>query len=230
MAGSIGPWKVCPSSPRRAFSETCAQTYVYGAWSACSPSWATKRQIELMIGQMCCRKWTLNWNEIEDLILVGSCPRSPSDVDRLVDEAGVQSIVCLQSDACFEALKIDWPAIRERALERGVVMTRIAVRDFDHNDQANMLPEAVRALAGQMHHDRRTYVHCTAGINRATLTAVGYLTFVKKMHLDDAVRLVKERRPVAHPYIDCWKTVHHRLLEGRGEEIGYISGEIYKER
>jgi len=151
-------------------------------------------------------------------------------VDRLVDEAGVEAIICLQSDACFEALKIDWPSIRERAMERGVVMTRIAVRDFDHNDQANMLPEAVRTLAGQIHHNRRTYVHCTAGINRATLTTVGYLTFMRGMNLDDAVRVVKERRSVAHPYIDCWRTVHKRLLDGRGEELGYLSGQIYKER
>jgi hypothetical protein len=52
-----------------------------------------------------------------------------------VDEAGIQAIICLQSDDCFKALKIDWPAIRKRALERGVVMSRVAVRDFDHNDQ-----------------------------------------------------------------------------------------------
>ena len=55
--------------------------------------------------------------------------------DRLVEEAGAEAILCLQSGLCHEALQIDWPAIRERALERGVVITRVAVRDFDHNDQ-----------------------------------------------------------------------------------------------
>ncbi len=29
-----------------------------------------------------CRRWTLNWDKIEDNIIVGSCPRSPSDVVR----------------------------------------------------------------------------------------------------------------------------------------------------
>lgn len=29
---------------------------------------------------ICCRQWTLNWNEIDDKILVGSCPRSTKDV------------------------------------------------------------------------------------------------------------------------------------------------------
>ena len=55
--------------------------------------------------------------------------------DRLVEEAGAEAILCLQSSLCHEALQIDWLAIRERALERGVVITCVAVRDFDHNDQ-----------------------------------------------------------------------------------------------
>ena len=42
-----------------------------------------------------------------------------------------------------------------------------------------MLPEAVRLLHLLVTNGKRVYVHCTAGINRATLTTVGYLTFVK---------------------------------------------------
>ena len=44
-------------------------------------------------------------------------------------------IVVVQSDACFEAMQIDWPVVRQQAIHRGVIMTRVAVRDFDHNDQ-----------------------------------------------------------------------------------------------
>ena len=42
-----------------------------------------------------------------------------------------------------------------------------------------MLPEAVRLLHLLVSSGKHVYVHCTAGINRATLTTVGYLTFVK---------------------------------------------------
>ena len=45
--------------------------------------------------------------------------------------------------------------------------------------QALMLPEAVRLLHLLISSGKRVYVHCTAGINRATLTTVGYLTFLK---------------------------------------------------
>jgi len=72
-----------------------------------------------------------------------------------------------------------------------------------------MLPEAVRALAGHLQAGRKTYVHCTAGINRATLTVVGFLTLMEGMELDKAVTFVRERRPQAHPYVDCFKVGPH---------------------
>lgn len=174
--------------------------------------------------------WTLNWDRINDNIIVGSCPRSPSDVDRLVDEAGIDAIICLQSELCHEALQIEWKPIRERAIARGATITRVAVRDFDHGDQALMLPEAVRTLHLLLSMGKKVYVHCTAGINRATLTVVGYLTFVEGMDLDSAVEMVKTRRPQAHPYIDCWKTVRGRLLEGRDKELTGLAKQIYRQR
>jgi protein-tyrosine phosphatase len=59
-----------------------------------------------------------------------------------------------------------------------VPIVRVSVRDFDRLDQAKMLPEMVRKLACFRAMGKRTYVHCTAGINRASLTVLGHLTFV----------------------------------------------------
>lgn len=175
-------------------------------------------------------RWTLNWNSITSNIIVGSCPRSPGDIDRMVDEAGIDAILNLQSNLCFEALKIPYDAIRKRAVERGVRLERVEIRDFDHADQSLMLPVAVRLLNSLLARGMKVYVHCTAGINRATLTTVGHLTFVQQMDLEEAVAIVKSARPVAHPYIDCWIEVRRRLLEGRREEVTRISEEIYAAR
>ena len=164
-------------------------------------------------------RWTLNWDRITDGIVVGSCPRSAADIDTIATQSGCDAILCLQCDLCHDALSIDWPVLRERAVAHGIVMTRVAVRDFDHNDQALMLPEAVKMLYVLLSMGKKVYVHCTAGINRATLTVVGYLTFVKGMHLDGALSLVKTARPQAHPYVDCWRTVRARLLAGRQDEV-----------
>ncbi|DBA89283.1 hypothetical protein WJX77_002609 [Trebouxia sp. C0004] len=182
------------------------------------------------VGPMDQWRWSLNWDTITTEIVVGSCPRSAPDIDRMVDEAGISAIICLQSDACFEAMQIDWAVVRQQAIERGVIMTRVAVRDFDHNDQALMLPEAVRLLHLLVSSGKRVYVHCTAGINRATLTTVGYLTFVKGMGLDDALHKVKTARPQAHPYVDCWKRVRACMIHDRKEEIEGVAKTLYKER
>ncbi|RMZ52098.1 hypothetical protein APUTEX25_001292, partial [Auxenochlorella protothecoides] len=150
--------------------------------------------------------------------------------DRIVEEGRATAILSLQSDACLEALGIDYPALHARACARGLLAARVAVRDFDHDDQAAMLPEAVRALHTLLAMGHRVYVHCTAGINRATLTTVGYLTFVQGLGLEEALRAVREARPQAHPYVDCWRTVRRRLVEGRGDEVGHAARAIFNTR
>ncbi|CAI7893746.1 unnamed protein product, partial [Closterium sp. NIES-54] len=175
-------------------------------------------------------RWTLNWNHILPNLIVGSCPRSPDDVDRIADEAGATAIMNLQSDLCFDALKIPFESIRARAVERGVLLARVPIRDFDHGDQAFMLPEAVRVVNVLLHRGHTVYVHCTAGINRASLTCVAYLYFVQGLRRDEAVTLVKNARPVAHPYLDCLADAKRRLLEGRQEEMTALATQIYEQR
>jgi hypothetical protein len=51
----------------------------------------------------------------------------------------------MQSDGCFEALRIDYKGLRDKGAELGLVMSRVAIWDFNHNDQALMIPEAVRS-------------------------------------------------------------------------------------
>lgn len=185
--------------------------------------------------------WTLNWDYLtldgdnqvietpseEEMrgakIMIGSCPRSAGDVDRLVDEAGVEAIVCLQCSLCHEAMDIDWESVRRRAVERGVMITQVSVRDFDRLDQAKMLPEAVRKLATFQALGKKTYVHCTAGINRASLTVVGYLTFVQQFELEHALRCVRECRPQANPYVVSWEIARERMLANRLEDLYLFS-------
>lgn len=45
-------------------------------------------------------QWTLNWDPVLPGVIIGSCPRAPADVARLAKEAGVEAIVCLQSEVC----------------------------------------------------------------------------------------------------------------------------------
>jgi len=174
-------------------------------------------------------QWTLNWDPItytEDRgaqIIIGSCPRSAADIQRLKQEIGIDAIVSLQSDVCMQAMNIDFDPLYQEACKNNILYTRVPVYDFDRIDQAAMLPEMVRRLASMIAVGRRTYVHCTAGINRATLTVLGYLTFVKGMELNAALELVQTQRPQAYPYVDCWKLSRERQLAGKEHDIYLLS-------
>ena len=45
---------------------------------------------------------------------------------------------------------------------------------------------------------RKVYVHCNAGVGRAPTIAAGYL-IVSSLTLEDALRVIKEKRPKASP-------------------------------
>ena len=109
--------------------------------------------------------------------------------------------------------------MRAACAKRGVLWMRVAVRDFDRLDQAAMLPDMVRMLNASTTLGKRTYVHCTAGINRASLTVVGLLTLARGWPLDDALAHVREARPQANPYVEPWRVARTRLLAGREEEL-----------
>lgn len=148
-------------------------------------------------------RWTLNWSEVRHDIVVGSCPVRPSDVDRIVEDGRAEAVLSLQTDDCRAAVGVEAEVAR-RAVERGLVVVNVPMRDFDPGEQRRCLPDAVRALAALVSGGRRTYVHCTAGVNRGPLVVLGYLTFVEGMSVDDAIGLIQAARPEASPYWDAY--------------------------
>lgn len=165
-------------------------------------------------------RWTLNWDVISPYdIMIGSCPRSAGDVARIAKEAGATAILSLQCDDCLDALKVDVHEVSKAAARHRVLWARVPTRDFDSRDQANGLPHASRALGALMLLGHRVYVHCTAGINRAALTVLAYLTDIKGVPLDEAYKLVRERRSQANPYLESWKAARAHMLAGREDEV-----------
>ena len=66
-----------------------------------------------------------------------------------------------------------WDAIRQRAIEREVVITRVAVRDFDHGDQVGARTPQIGATG----HSRRRCMYqwpfSSSGSSRRLSTAAG---------------------------------------------------------
>ncbi len=148
--------------------------------------------------------WTLNWGEIRRDLVIGSCPIRPSDIDRIHDDTGVSAVLSVQTEECRTALGIDYNELEEHASSRGLLLLNAPMRDFDGEDQRKRLPCAVQRFGELLTGGHRTYVHCTAGINRAPLVALAYLTFVEGMAVPDAVALINRGRPEASPYWDAY--------------------------
>lgn len=153
--------------------------------------------------------WTLNWNEIREDILVGSCPISVADIDCIREQTHATAILSIQSDQCRAAFDINYEKHQSHAARCGLVLVNAPMRDFDPAHQRQRLGDAVHALHRLLDAKHRVYVHCTAGINRAPLTVLTYLTFVEGMTIDEAMRLIHDARPEAapywEPYHNCWQ-------------------------
>ena len=142
----------------------------------------------------------INFSRILDNLIVGSCPASAMDAKRLA-QAGITAVVNLQSDADFERLGIDWMALENLYHELGVAVYRIPMIDFDEADIGRLLPQAAHSLNRALGLGHRVYLHCTAGKERSPTTAVAWMAWYGGYSMDEALRLVREARPV-NPYED----------------------------
>lgn len=158
-------------------------------------------------------KWTLNWDEIRDDLVIGACPMSPEDIDTIHDQTGATALLSVQTDDCRKAFDIDYDAHQVHAGRKGLVMVNAPMRDFDPPDQRRRLPRAVARLHELLGDGHKVYVYCTAGINRSPLTVLAYLTFVEGMARDAAMQLILDGRVVAEPYWEAYNACYRDLLD-----------------
>ncbi|MCB1826365.1 MAG: dual specificity protein phosphatase family protein [Candidatus Competibacteraceae bacterium] len=173
--------------------------------------------------------WRLNWDTIRHDLTIGSCPRGPADLDRLQTEARISAVLSLQHDECLEELEIDYPRLARHGRARGLRMERSPMRDFDPEDQRRRLPEVLRVLHGLLSQDHRVYLHCTAGINRSSLAAVAYLTWIEGQSLDEAMALLQRARPGISPYWDAYEGCRRDLIAPHAHRIRQRAAELSRQ-
>jgi len=98
-------------------------------------------------------------------------------------------------------------------------MARAPMRDFNPGEQRQRLPIAVHRLWELITDRHRVYVHCTAGLGRSALTVLGYLTFVEGYTPDEAIHLLKSKRPGVIPSLEAYDGCRADLLNPRHEEV-----------
>lgn len=175
--------------------------------------------------------WSLNWGEVTPRIVVGTCPMRPDDLQTIAQCSKVSAVLSLQHDDCHAYWKIDYQEMQRAAVRLGLTLARCPIRDFDIADMRRWLPTAIAELAALQQDGHRTYVHCTAGLGRAPLTVLGYLTLVEGQDPELAIQLILKGRPGAvpaweayHGCCDDLDATHRQAIERRAYEL-YQRGE-----
>jgi atypical dual specificity phosphatase len=172
--------------------------------------------------------WSLNWGEITPTLVVGTCPMTPLDLERIRDEARVSAVMSLQHDDCYRYWNIDFSDMVFTASRLGLTLARHSIRDFDIEDMRRQLPAAMALLAKLQMTGHRTYVHCTAGLGRAPLTVLGYLTLVERLDPEDAIRMILHGRPGAVPAWEAYHGCVEDLVELHRGSIERKAYELYE--
>ncbi|KAL6552762.1 Phosphoglucan phosphatase DSP4, chloroplastic [Orobanche hederae] len=175
----------------------------------------------------------MNYNFIRPDLIVGSCPQTPADVDKL-RSIGVKTIFCLQQDSDLDMLLkmqcslflgpsvqffryfgVDITTIHEYANSCGDIQhLRAEIRDFDAFDLRMRLPAVVSKLHSAINRNGGvTYIHCTAGLGRAPATALAYMFWVQGYTLNEAHTLLMSKRS-CFPKLDAIKSATADILTG----------------
>lgn len=156
----------------------------------------------------------MDFDQILPSVLLGSCPESTEDVDRLIRDASVTAVLSLQTEEDFDYLNLDWDRFQAHYQGLGIEVRRVPVRDFDQEDLRENLPDCVDALRRLLDDDHTVYVHCNLGIGRSPSVVTAYLHWVRGWDLDEALDHVTGCRACS-PNLDAIRLAGEDLLNGR---------------
>ena len=131
-------------------------------------------------------------------IYIGPYPQSLDDF-KLISEAGINSILNVQSDKDLIFRQINHQLQLKQAKNLGIKINRYPMEDFNQEDLAEKLKGAGDLLHKLLKEGNTVYVHCTAGMSRAAATVIIYLVLYENYTVEEAANFCKKHRPVICP-------------------------------
>ncbi|MEW6732556.1 MAG: dual specificity protein phosphatase family protein [Acidobacteriota bacterium] len=147
---------------------------------------------------------TINYNQIVQELYVGTVPRLIQDVELLKRECAISAVLNLQTDEDMLWYNVDWPSIQQYYNSCQIQAWRTPVRDFDPEDLKNKVWHCAATLDSIIRAGHRTYLHCTAGINRSPTVAIAYLYRYRGYDLNTAIKMMLDCRS-CDPCMDALK-------------------------
>lgn len=136
---------------------------------------------------------------VTEELIIGTQLLDESDFS-VLSGLGVKGILGLQDDKDLGRVGIRFEVLRQVADRYGIEYRRCPIRDFDPGELVNRMPRCLSELDDLVTRYGRSYVHCTAGINRSVGIVLSYLVLNRHMTVKGAYDLIQSVRPQASPY------------------------------
>ena len=145
----------------------------------------------------------MSLSQISAQVMVGSTPKDVGDVRELCDKHGVTSVLSLQTNADLRSRGINIDLLETQYQKREMNFQRFPIDDVSPEDMAQKILQPIQYLVDQVNKDKLVYVHCNAGICRATSTVLGYLYLEQGMTMQQGLEYIRSKRPIANPYVSA---------------------------
>jgi len=148
----------------------------------------------------------LSSNSITKQVIVGSAPVNESDIQHLKLHYGVDSVINLQTQKDLQVRNINLENLLTIYQQHQIELYQFPILDVDADDMAKKILPAILKLTTLVKDNKTIYVHCNAGICRATSTVLGYLNLYEGMSLEEGLAFIRSKRPIANPYLSAVKS------------------------
>jgi protein-tyrosine phosphatase len=128
-------------------------------------------------------------------------------------EEGVEAVLAIQSAEDHSSHQISPHYLQLLCTEFSITYRTHSILDANAVDFIEKCLGAVRSLIKLIKQERKkVYIHCSAGIFRSPQIVTLYLVIEKRMGLDEAMCLVRQKHRYAQPSAKVLNTVVRKLV------------------
>lgn len=136
----------------------------------------------------------------EKNIFIGPYPQSEEDF-KLLSKKGINETINLQTDGDISARQVNLELQKIQSKRYGININRYPIEDYSHEVMVRRLKGAADLLNDLLQKGKIVYVHCTAGMYRASSTVILYLVLYENYEVNDAVEFCSKYRPIICPNV-----------------------------